>query len=108
MDEVFLDDIESLLAFHWEEFSAEEISHSLIESFEVFDLEEQGSIDRKRLMEVLSSLGEMPLTNQDFELMFSMMDPSKTTFDYRLFVRKLCGLEQTKKKKKKKKKKRKN
>jgi Ca2+-binding EF-hand superfamily protein len=105
-DEVFLDDIEPILAMYWEELTDEEISNMLIESFEVFDTEQQGLIDRRDLIEHLTKLGDMPLNSKDLPIMFSLMDKSKTpstAFDYRLFVKRLCGLEQPVKKAKKRK-----
>ena len=108
-DDVFLDDAEPLLATHWEELTDEDISNMLIESFEVFDPEQLGLIDRRDLIEHLTRLGDMPLNGKDLSIMFSMTDKAKapsTAFDYRQFVRRLCGLEARPKKKSKKRKKR--
>ncbi|CAF1210067.1 unnamed protein product [Adineta steineri] len=105
-DEYFLDEIESILALYWEELTDEDISHILIESFQIFDDEQQGSIDKQYLIKNLTTLGDMPLNIKDLQIMFSMIDQSNI-FDYQKFVKKLCGLDNTKKKKIKKKKKKK-
>jgi len=109
IDEIFLEDLEPLLVPVWEDFTNEEIHQILIEAFETFDINRQGSISRQDLMEMLSQYGDMPLTNEDFQLMFSLVE-SSNNFDYRQFVQKISGLnnEGSVKKKKKKKKKKKN
>jgi Ca2+-binding EF-hand superfamily protein len=107
-DEYFLDEIEHILAPYWEDLTDEEIARLLIESFEVFDIEENGLIDKQYLIENLTALGEMPLSKNDFKIMFSMIDDSKK-FPYRQFVNKLCGLvSKTPNKKKKKRQRKKN
>ncbi|CAF1258223.1 unnamed protein product [Adineta steineri] len=105
-DEYFLDEIESILALYWEELTDEDISHILIESFQIFDDEQQGFIDKQYLIKNLTTLGDMPLNIKDLQIMCSMIDQSNI-FDYQKFVKKLCGLDNTKKKKIKKKKKKK-
>lgn len=108
-DEVFLDEIEPILAMYWEELTDEEISNMLLESFEVFDTEQQGLIDRRDLIEHLTKLGDMPLNGKDLSIMFSLVDKAKTSptaFDYRLFVKRLCGLKQPAKKTKRRKRRR--
>ncbi|CAF3700763.1 unnamed protein product [Rotaria socialis] len=105
-DEYFLDEIESILAPHWEELTDDDIALILIKSFEIFDSEQQGSISKQDLIQNLTTLGEMPLAMNDFQIMFSMIDKSKrslNTFHYHQFVHKLCGSVKTKKKTKKKK-----
>jgi len=106
-DEYFLDEIESILAPYWEELTNEEIGQLLIESFEIFDTKQQGFINKQDLIRNLTTLGEMPLNKEDFQMMFSMMNNSKkllNTFDYHQFVKKLCNLDTNHRKKKKKKK----
>ncbi len=105
-DEYFLDEIEYILAPYWEELTDEEIARLLIESFEIFDIEKQGFINKKDLIQNLTTLGEMPLSKKDFQIIFSMINNSKKsldTFDYHQFVKKLCGLDNQNRKKKKKK-----
>jgi Ca2+-binding EF-hand superfamily protein len=107
-DEYFLDEIEPILAPYWEELTDEDIARILIESFEIFDIEQKGFIDKQYLIQNLTTLGEMPLNIKDFQIMFSMIDNSKKSsnvFDYQKFINKLCGLDTKKKKRKKKKKK---
>lgn len=106
-DEYFIDELEFIIAPYWEELNNEEIALLLKRSFEVFDDEKQGFIDKKNLIENLTTFGEMPLTMKDIRIMFSMINKSKrslNTFDYHRFINKLCNLENTKKKSKKKKK----
>ncbi|UJR36323.1 hypothetical protein I4U23_029051 [Adineta vaga] len=102
-DEYFLDEVETILAPYWEELTDEEISQILIESFQTFDSEQQNFIEKQDLIRYLTSFGDMPLTNKDFQIMFSLIKTSNR-FDYQQFVTKLCSLEKKKKKKKKKKK----
>jgi Ca2+-binding EF-hand superfamily protein len=105
-DEYFLDEIDSILAPYWEELTDEDIAHILIESFQLFDIEEQGFIDKQYLIKNLTTLGEMPLNIKDLQLMFSMINNSKKSskkFDYHQFVKKLCGLDNNHKQTKKKK-----
>jgi Ca2+-binding EF-hand superfamily protein len=104
-DEVFLDDIEPILALHWEELTNEDIRHILLDSFETFDNEQQGILNRQDLIDNLTRLGDMPLNGNDFKMMFSMMETSSMNFDYRQFVAKLCGLDSVEYKTKNKKKK---
>ena len=102
-DEYVFDEIEPIVAPYWEEFTDEEISHILIESFQTFDTEQQGFIEKQDLIRHLTTLGDTPLTSKDFQIMFSFMKTSKR-FDYLQFVKKLCSSTSSKKKKKKKKK----
>ncbi|CAF1288271.1 unnamed protein product [Adineta ricciae] len=101
-DEYFLDEVEPILAPYWEEFTDEEISHILIESFQTFDNEQQGFIEKQDLIRYLTTLGDTPLTSKDLQIMFSFMKTTKK-FDYQQFVKKLCSSTSSKKKKKKKK-----
>jgi len=105
-DEYFIDEIEYILAPYWEELTDEEIARLLIESFEIFDIEKQGFINKQDLIQNLTTLGEMPLNKKDFRIIFSMINnPKKSlhTFDYYQFVKKLCSLDTHNRKKKKKK-----
>jgi Ca2+-binding EF-hand superfamily protein len=88
-DEYFLDEIESILAPYWEELTDEDIARLLIESFEIFDTEKQGFILKDDLIEYLTKFGEMPLSKNDFQIIFSMTKNSKQ-FDYQQFVQNLC------------------
>jgi len=102
-DEYFLDEVEYILAPYWEELTDDEIAQLLIESFEIFDIEKKGFINKKDLIKNLTTLGEMPLNTKDFQIIFSMIKNSNL-FDYYEFVKKLCGLNTNNRKKKKKKK----
>ncbi|CAF2399979.1 unnamed protein product [Rotaria sp. Silwood2] len=109
-DEYFLDEIEYILAPYWEEITHDDIALLLIKSFETFDTEQQGFIDKQYLIQNLTTLGEMPLTMKDFKIMFSMVNDSNkslNTFNYHDFINKLCGLDNNDNKKAKKKKKKK-
>ncbi|CAF0904114.1 unnamed protein product [Rotaria sordida] len=109
-DEYFLDEIEYILAPYWEELTDDDIALLLIKSFEIFDTEQQGFIDKKYLIQNLTTLGEMPLTMKDIKIMFSMINDSKkslNTFNYHQFINKLCDLDNNNNKKSKKKKKKK-
>jgi Ca2+-binding EF-hand superfamily protein len=104
-DEYFLDEIEHILAPYWEESTDDDIARLLIESFEIFDNEQQGFIDKEYLFKILTTLGDMPLNKKDFQIIFSMMDNSKKSsnrFDYQQFVKKLCSSDTNNKKPKKK------
>ena len=107
-DEYFLDELEPFLAGHWEELADEQIATLLLDSFEAFDSDQQGSIDRRDLVQSLTSLGDMPMTMKDAQWMCSMADDdsnkASTAFDYRSFVKRICGSAQTTKRTKKKKK----
>ena len=107
-DEYFLDEVEPFLVAHWEELTDDQIGALLVESFEAFDSDQRGSIDRRELVQCLTSLGDMPLTMKDAQLMCSLADDgsnkASTTFDYRSFVKRLCGSERMTKQRKKKKK----
>ncbi|CAF3531494.1 unnamed protein product [Rotaria sordida] len=101
-DEYFLDEIEYILAPYWEELTDDDIALLLIKSFEIFDTEQQGFIDKKYLIQNLTTLGEMPLTMKDIKIMFSMINDSKkslNTFNYHQFINKLCGLDNNNNKK---------
>ena len=91
MDEIFLDDLEPLLVPVWEDFTGEEINQILLDAFETFDVNRQGSLARQELMDMLSHYGDMPLTNDDYALMFSLVD-SSSNFPYRQFAAKISGL----------------
>lgn len=102
-DEYFLDEIEHILASYWEDLTNEDIAQLLIESFEIFDDNKQGFIDKEELKKLLTTLGDMPLSKRDFQLMLSMIKTKK--FNYHKFVEKLCGFNTNQKQKKGKKKK---
>lgn len=76
----------------------------MIESFRVFDVEQQGFIEHNQLIQSLTKFGEMPMEKQDFRIMFSMVK-NPNEFSYEEFVIQLCTSKNKKKKKKKKKKK---
>ena len=56
IDEVFLEDIESLLASVWEDYTDEEINQILIEAFETFDIDRQGTLFTTRFNEHLEPI----------------------------------------------------